>query len=96
MPGACQKKRERKLRTAFRWVLTLLPQTHALLEDEECGMTAFGAGTIFELWEVERITGDPRNSVYIREEWDAYNITQKICDNYRATTRNVWKTPSWA
>lgn len=43
-------------------------QTHALLEDEECGMTAFGAGAIFELWEVERVTGDPRNSVYIREE----------------------------
>lgn len=43
-------------------------QTHALLEDEDCGMTAYGAGAIFELWEVERITGDPRNSVYIRED----------------------------
>ena len=33
-----------------------------------CGMTDFGAGAIFEIWESERVTGDPRNSVYIRGE----------------------------
>jgi hypothetical protein len=31
-------------------------------------MTAFGAEAVFEIWEVEKITGDPRNSVYIRED----------------------------
>ena len=43
-------------------------RTHELLEDEESGMTSFGAGGVFDIWEVERVTGDPRNSVYIRGE----------------------------
>lgn len=43
-------------------------KTHEMLENEECGMTSFGAGAIFEIWESEKITGDPRNSVYIRGE----------------------------
>ena len=43
-------------------------KTHEMLENEECGMTEFGAEAIFEIWECEKITGDPRNSVYIREE----------------------------
>lgn len=41
-------------------------QTHALLEDAENGMTAFGAAGVFDIWESEMITGDPRNSIYIR------------------------------
>ncbi len=43
-------------------------KTHEMLENEEYGMTSFGAGAIFEIWESEKITGDPRNSVYIRGE----------------------------
>ena len=43
-------------------------RTHTLLEDEETGMTSFGAGAVFEIWEAEKITGDPGNSVYIRGE----------------------------
>ena len=43
-------------------------KTHELLEDEETGMTSFGAGAVFDIWEAEKVTGDPRNSVYIREE----------------------------
>ena len=43
-------------------------RTHELLEDAETGMTAFGAGGVFDIWEAERVTGDPRNSVYIRGE----------------------------
>ena len=43
-------------------------KTHEMLENEECGMDEFGAEAIFEIWECERVTGDPRNSVYIREE----------------------------
>ena len=38
----------------------------ALLEDAENGMTAFGAAGVFDIWESEMITGDPRNSIYIR------------------------------
>lgn len=43
-------------------------KTHEMLENEDCGMTDFGAEAIFEIWECEKINGDPRNSVYIREE----------------------------
>lgn len=43
-------------------------KTHRMLEDMKYGMTDFGAGALFNMWEVEKITGDPRNSVYIREE----------------------------
>lgn len=51
---------------AFRLFVT--SKTHEKLEDEDCGMTAFGAGGIFDIWEAEKVTGDPRNSVYIRED----------------------------
>lgn len=43
-------------------------KTHEMLEDEECGMTEFGAEALFEIWECEKVTGSPQNSVYIREE----------------------------
>lgn len=41
-------------------------QTHALLEDPDCGLFSFGCHGIFDIWECEVITGDPRNSIYIR------------------------------
>ena len=41
-------------------------KTHEMLENEDCGLTSFGAGAVFEIWEAEKVTGDPRNSVYIR------------------------------
>lgn len=43
-------------------------QTHVLLEDADNGLQAFGANGIFDIWESEMITKDPRNSVYIRED----------------------------
>ena len=42
--------------------------THEMLENEDCGMTDFGAEAIFEIWECEKVTGDPKKSVYIRGE----------------------------
>ncbi len=43
-------------------------ETHALLQDRETGLGSFGAEGIFDIWECERVTGDPRNSIYIRGE----------------------------
>lgn len=43
-------------------------ETHEMLENEDCGMTDFGAKAIFEIWECEKVTGNPRNSIYIRGE----------------------------
>ena len=42
-------------------------KTHEMLENKDMGMTDFGSGALLEIWECEKITGDPRNSVYIRE-----------------------------
>ena len=46
----------------------VVSKTHEMLENEDCGMTEFGAEALFEIWECEKITGDPRKSVYIRGE----------------------------
>lgn len=46
----------------------LTSQTHTMLEDPEYAMWEFSERAIFEIWEVEQITGDPRKSVYIRCE----------------------------
>ena len=46
----------------------LTSQTHTMLEDPENAMWEFSERAIFEIWEVEQITGDPRKSVYIRCE----------------------------
>ena len=43
-------------------------KTHEMLENADYGMTDFGAEAIFEIWECEKVTGTPRNSVYIRED----------------------------
>lgn len=43
-------------------------KTHELLEDVENGLYSFGCDGIFDIWESEIVTGDPRNSIYIRGE----------------------------
>ena len=43
-------------------------ETHAMLEDCDYGLNSFGAPGIFDIWESEMVTGDPRNSIYIRGE----------------------------
>lgn len=46
----------------------VISNTHEFLENEDYGMTEFGAKAIFEIWECEKITGDPKKSIYIRGE----------------------------
>ena len=46
----------------------LTSETHRMLADAELAMWEFSERAIFEMWEVEKITGDPRNSVHIRSE----------------------------
>ena len=46
----------------------LTSQIHTMLEDPEYAMWDFSERAIFDMWEAEQITGDPRNSVYIRGE----------------------------
>ncbi len=46
----------------------LISETHAMLEDACLAMTEFSDRAIFDMWEVEKVTGDPRNSAYLRSE----------------------------
>lgn len=46
----------------------LISKTHRMLENAELAMWEFSAISIFEMWEVEKITGDPRNSIHLRNE----------------------------
>lgn len=46
----------------------IMSKTHAMLENEEYGLLSMPAYAVFDMWEAERITGDPRNSVYVRSE----------------------------
>ncbi|MBR3739216.1 MAG: hypothetical protein IKN04_02020 [Clostridia bacterium] len=46
----------------------LTSKTHAMLEDPELAMWEFSDRAILDIWEAERVTGDPRNSAYLRSE----------------------------
>ena len=46
----------------------LLSETHAMLEDPECGMMCLPDDAVFDMWEAEQVTGDPRDSIYVRGE----------------------------
>lgn len=46
----------------------LTSETHAMLEDAQMALWEFSERAVFDMWEVERVTGDPRNSVHIRSE----------------------------
>ncbi len=46
----------------------LQSETSAMLSDPSLEMWDFGYPAIFDMWETEQVTGDPRNAVYIRGE----------------------------
>lgn len=46
----------------------IISETHSMLENEELAMWDFSERAIFDMWEAEKVTGDPRNSVYLRSE----------------------------
>ena len=46
----------------------LKSETHEMLEDADCGLWSYPERAVFEMWEAEKITGDPRNSASIRGE----------------------------
>ena len=44
----------------------LSSETYRMLCDPACAMWEISADGVFDMWECEQITGDPRNSIYIR------------------------------
>jgi len=41
-------------------------EIYQMMKDPELVMIEFSALAIFDMWEAESVTGDPRNSAYLR------------------------------
>ena len=52
--------------TALRKLL--FSETYKMLADPELEMWDFSPFGIFDMWEAEQVTGNPRNSLYIRRD----------------------------
>lgn len=48
--------------------LFITSETYKLLTTEETEIYTMSPFAVFDMWECEKIQGDPRSSVYIREE----------------------------
>lgn len=46
----------------------LFSETYRMLSDAEMEMWDFSPFGIFDMWEAEQVTGDPRNSLYLRRD----------------------------
>ena len=46
----------------------LKSETYSMLANPEFEMWDFSCAGIFDMWETEQITGNPRNSLYIRRD----------------------------
>ena len=46
----------------------LYSETYQMLENVDLAMWEFSPLGIIDMWEVEKITGDPRNSLYLRRD----------------------------
>lgn len=47
----------------------IFSETYKMLCNIELKMWDFSCFGIFDMWEAEQITGNPRNSLYIRRDW---------------------------
>ena len=43
-------------------------ETHGLLENTDRELADMPSEAFFDMWEAEKVTGDPRNSIYARGE----------------------------
>lgn len=46
----------------------MFSETYRMLIDEELEMWDFSPFGIFDMWEAEQVTGNPRNSLYLRRD----------------------------
>lgn len=58
--------RSRKISDMDALRLFLNSKTHELLENNDLRLWHFSPLAIFDMWESEQATGDPRNSLYLR------------------------------
>ena len=62
--GLIAKNREITELEALR--LFLASETHAMLVNDDMKLWHFSPLAVFDMWEAEEATGDPRNSFYLR------------------------------
>ena len=62
--GLIAKNREITELEALR--LFLASETHAMLVNDDMKLWHFSPLAVFDMWEAEEATGDPRNSSYLR------------------------------
>ena len=53
-------------KTAMRKFIT--SETYKMLVDKDLEIYIMSPDIIFDMWEVEQVTGDPRNSLYLRSD----------------------------
>jgi hypothetical protein len=46
----------------------IMSETHRMLEDASYGLLSMPTRSVFDMWEAEQVTGDPRNSAAVRGE----------------------------
>lgn len=46
----------------------IMSETYKMLVDEDLEIYSMGPEIVFDMWEVEQITGEPRNSLYLRSD----------------------------
>ena len=64
--GVDSKNRGISIMDALR--ICLASKTHEMLENDEMKLWYFSPLAVFDMWENEKVTGEPRNSQYIRGE----------------------------
>ncbi len=63
---ACEIARSRGVSDMDGLRMFVSSETHRMLEDDDLRLWYFSPLAIFDMWEHEIATGDPRNSLYIR------------------------------
>jgi hypothetical protein len=46
----------------------IISETYKMLADKDLEVYAMSPDIVFDMWEVEQITGNPRNSLYLRRD----------------------------
>jgi hypothetical protein len=49
-------------------------KTYTMLIDPDYALYTMSPNVVFDMWESERVTGDPRNSQYIRDDGNEQTI----------------------
>lgn len=73
-------------------------ETYKMLVDKDLEIYIMSPDIIFDMWEVEQVTGDPRNSLYLRmnmsKEMDFFIYLLERYAEYKNTTAadilNIW------